>query len=243
MRILKVAKTELLPLFVLATLGLNILSVFWLAANTIAIYRESLKEIPTLVQLVDGRPVRVAAMGNRERSPETIVRFVKETLTLMFNWSGQLPPTNRQETQSIDKDLGKQIGSNANQVTTASWQAGFAFSEDFRTSFLSKVATLTPREVFSGNAQAVLIIRHISEPELLEKGRWKVQLIGELAFFNATDDSGRAIPFNKEVFVQAVAVPVSPLGESASVLEKTVYGIRQAGLEVYALRELSRKNL
>lgn len=243
MKVLKFAKTELLPLFVLATLGLNLLSVVWQAGNTLAIYRESRKEIPTLVQLVDGRAVKVAAMGNQERSPETIVRFVKETLTLMFNWSGKLPGANLEQTQSREPDLGKQIGSNANLVTTASWQAGFAFSEDFRTSFLEKVAQLTPREVFSGNAQAVLIIRHISEPELIEKGRWKVQLIGDLAFFNSQDDAGRAIPFNKEVFVQAIAVPVSPLGESASVLEKTIYGVRQAGLEIYAIRELERKNL
>ena len=243
LRLAKVEKTDLLHLFVLATAGVQVLTLIWLSANTLGLYKMSNKPTPSLVQMSDGRPLRAIPIGNLERTPATIQRFVGDTFTLMFNWSGTLPPTTPEEFQSPKPEPGKKLSKGANLVATASWQAGFGLSEDYRTQFLAKVALLTPREVFSGGTKVVLITRHLSEPQLIEAGKWKMQVVGDLVFFNAQDNSGNSVAFNKEVFIRSVDPPSTPLMQAASDLEKTIYGVRQAGLEIYAIRELERGNL
>lgn len=242
-RLLKIEKSDLLYFFVLLTAGAQLLTLIWLAANSLAIYRIGNKAVPTLVQMADGRATKVVALGSKERTPQTIRRFTSDALTLMFNWSGTLPPQTSEETKDPKIDPGVKLGQESNLLSTTSWQAGFALAEDFRSDFLVKVAELTPRDVFTGNTKAVLITRHLSEPEQIKAGTWKLQVVGDLVFFNAQDNAGNSIPFNKEVFVQAVEPPSTPLGELATSLEKTVYGIRQSGLEIYAIRELERNNL
>ena len=243
LRLAKVDKGDLLHLFVLATAGIQVLGLIWLSANTLAMYRMSNKPTPSLVQMSDGRPLRATPIGSTERTPATIQRFVGETFTLLFNWSGTLPPTTPEEIQNPKPDPGKKLAKASNPIATASWQASFGLSEDFRTPFLTKIAELTPREVFTGSTKVVLITRHLSEPQLIEAGKWKMQVVGDLVFFNAQDNSGNSIPFNKEVFIRSVEAPSTPLGELATDLEKTIYGVRQAGLEIYAIRELERGNL
>lgn len=247
MKMLKVNKTDVLPLFVLLALGLHLVSLGWQAANTLAINRQSRKPAPALVQLVDGRPVRVASIGDQERIPEVVRRFVSETLVLMFNWNGTLPPTTPEEERNPRPDEGIKVnadGAGSGQlVTTASWQASFALSENFRPEFLALLAQLTPRQVFARSMESVLIIRDISEPEQIEVGKWKVEVIADRVLFDRSNQQGNAIKFNREIYVQAVPQPLSPLGDKASDLEKTIYSIRQAGLEIYAMRELERGNL
>lgn len=248
MKILKFSKTDLLPIFVLATLGLSVLSLGWQAANTLAINRESRKPTPTLVQLADGQAVGVSSMAHHERTPETIKRFVHEALALTFNWSGTLPPETPQEERMPKPDPGVKItssrmGGTSNLVTTASWQASFAYSEDYRNELLRVLAQLTPRGVFSRDMEALLVVRHISEPEQVEAGKWRVELVADRILFDRSNRQGYPIAFNREIFIQAVPQPISPLGDNASFLEKTVYKIRQAGLDIYAMRELERGDL
>lgn len=242
-KILKVEKSNLLHFFVLATAGVQLLTLIWLAANTLAIYVIANKAVPTLLQMSDGRATKVVALGSKERTNQTIRRFTSDALTLMFNWSGTLPPQTLEETQAPKPDLGVKLGQETNLLSTTSWQAGFALAEDFRADFLTKVAQLTPKDVFTGRTKVVLISRHLSEPQQVKPGTWKLQIVGDLVFFNAQNNAGNSVPFNKEVFVQAVDPPSTPLAELATTLEKTVYNIRQAGLEIYAIRELERGNL
>lgn len=241
-RLSKIQKNDLLYVFLLGTSALSLFSVILQISNMVGLYQLNQKEVPSLVQLVDGRAVRVTAVGSLERTPQTVHRFVSETLTLMFNWSGTLPPTTPSEAQMPKPDAGKKLSDAKSAVTTASWQASFAFSQDFRTSFLVKIAELTPREVFTGNRRAILVIRYLGEPQEIEPGYWKLPVVGDQIFFSPEDNGGRSIPFNKEVFVRSVSTPISPLGESATNLEKTVYKIREAGLEIHNIRELERQN-
>lgn len=242
-RIFKVEKSNLLYFFVLATTGVQLITLIWLAANTLAVYRVGNKAVPTLVQMADGRATKVVALGSKERTPQTIRRFTSDTLTLMFNWSGTLPPETSEETQAPKRDPGVKIGQESSLLSTTSWQAGFALADDFRSQFLAKVAQLTPRDVFTGSTRVVLITRYLSEPQQIKPGIWKLQVVGDLVFFNAQHNAGDSVSFNKEVFVRAVDPPSTPLAELATTLEKTVYGIRQSGLEIYAIRELERGNL
>mgnify|MGYP001801173915 CR=1 FL=1 len=235
--------TNYMPLFVLGSVGLQLVILVILFLQAGALSRLSRQAPPTLVQMQDGQAVRVAAMDAQDRSPETIRRFVNDTLVLMFNWSGSLPATTAEEASQPKADPGLAIeGERGKQkVATASWQASFAFSEDFRQEFLQRVADLTPPDVFTGGTQVVIAINHVSDPAIAGDGRWKVDVVAHLYVFNETDALGKAIPFNREVFVEAVTAPAVPAGETA--LEKAIYSIRQAGLQVYAIRELQREKL
>ena len=240
--IFKITKTDLLPLFVLLTLGLQGFGLIWLFANTAAIFRLATKPIPSLVQLKDGRAIKVTAWGSRERTPLTIRRFVGENLALMLNMSGELPPEKPESDLTPQRDPGHEL-SNNKLVTTASWQASFAVSEDYRAELLKLVAQLTPKELFMGNTKVVLITRYLSDPEEIASGQWKLKVIGDLLYISATDKAGYSTPFNKEIFVRVVDPPVTPLEDSASTLEKTIYSVRQAGLEIYGMRQLEKNNL
>ena len=235
--------TNYLPLFVLGSVGMQlvILSVLFLQAS--ALSRLSRQAAPTLVQMQDGQAIRVAAMGSQERSPETIRRFVNDTLVLMFNWSGRLPTATADEASQPKSDPGLpvEVERGKRKVATASWQASFAFSEAFRQAFLQRVAELTPPGVFSGTTQVVMVVTHVSHPEEVGDGRWKVDMVAHLYVFNDANALGKAIPFNREVFVEAVTAPAVPDGDTP--LEQAIYHIRQAGLQIYAIRELEREDL
>lgn len=243
-------KTDLFALAVLGMLGLGILNLGLFGFNTIALLKIGRKSPPTLVQLSDGQAIGVTPMDSLDRTPETINHFVSQTLTLMFNWSGKLPQSNFDPAQLPKRDPGvdvqfggSQFQSSNHKVATASWEASFALSTDFRAPFLQQVAQLMPEDVLTSNTQVVLLIRNISKPEPIAAGTWKEKMVADLIYFDHEHNSGNAIPFNKEVFVRSVLTPLSPLGDAASPLEKAVYNIRQAGLEIYAIRDLKRENL
>ncbi len=248
-QLLKIPKTEVMPLFVLGTGVLQIGILFLLIFEGVWLSRLSRKPPPSLVQLVDGRAVRVAASGSLDRTPETIKHFVGQTMALMFNWSGTLPPASKPGQKNVPQsDPGvtiqtKEIGSKGEKVTTPSFEASFAISENFRPEFLQKLATLTPRSIFSGSTQVMLLVTHLSEPQQLGPGQWKVKMVANLLTFEQGDNTGKAIPFNKDVYVRSIDTPLLPLPEGVSSLHQTAYQIRQAGLEIYAIRDLQREDL
>lgn len=248
-RLLKISKTEVMPLFVLCTSVLQIFILFLLLVEGVWLSRLSRKSPPSLVQMLDGRVLRVAPMESSDRTPETIKHFVGQTMALMFNWSGTLPPTPESGQKNVPKpDPGvpiktESIGSGGEKVTTPSWEASFALSESFRPEFLQKLATLTPRSIFSGGTQVVLMVTHLSEPQKLAPGKWKVKTVANLLTFDQGDNTGKAIPFNKDVYVRSIDTPLLPLPNGVSSLHQTAYQIRQAGLEIYAIRDLQREEL
>lgn len=248
-RLLKIPKTEVMPLFVLGTGVLQVFILCLLLLGGAWLSRLSRKPPPSLVQLVDGRVVRVAPMESFDRTPETIKHFVGQTMALMFNWSGTLPPVSEPGQKNVPKsDPGvpiktESIGSGGDKVTTASWEASFALSESFRPEFLQKLATLTPRSIFSGGTQVMLMVTHLSEPQQLQPGKWKTKMVANLLTFDQGDNTGKAIPFNKDVYVRSIDTPLLPLPNGVSSLHQTAYQIRQAGLEIYAIRDLQREEL
>ena len=238
---------DFFALSVIGMLGLGALTFCISLFNTVALLAVSKKAPPTLVQLLDGKAVTVTAISSSQRTPETIKRFVNETFALMFNWSGKLPANNEKGTQAPQEDPGVKVSSEGaglnSKVTTSSWQASFALSSDFRSTFLQKIAQLTPNEVFSGDSQVVLVMRNVGAPQQVSVGKWKVSVVADLIYFDHSNNAGSALPLNKEVFVQAIDPPLTPLEDAASPLEKAIYEVRQAGLEIYAIRELNRENL
>ncbi|HEY9824620.1 MAG TPA: hypothetical protein V6D19_04170 [Stenomitos sp.] len=234
-----------IPILIMGTLGFQALNLLLLFALVCGVFAIALKPAPTLVQTVDGKPLRVTAKENRSREPETIKRFVKDIVALMFSMTGTLPPENFDQARLPKPDAGVTIGSKNLKIATASFQAGFALSEDFRRPFLESLADITPQELFAGTrqdptkppTQVVPVIKLISEPSQVQSGLWKVNVVANLILFNGKDQLGQdVIPFNKEITLRAVEAPQNLTGNTP--LERTIFGIRQAGLEILAIKDI-----
>lgn len=233
------SKNDALALFAVGTFGLlivNLFGLFLLYGNFSTLAR---KKPPSLVQLETGKAITVAPLGSTERSPKVVQKFAIDTMTLMMNWSGTLPATTVEEAANPKRDPGVNVG--RSKVSTSTWQASFALSEDFRKEFLNKLAILTPTGVFQGNVQVTLVPLNVQPPQQIASGKWKIKMVANLVVFDRTDNLGNVIPFNKEVFVQAVEAP-DPPAETTGITA-VIYAVRSSGLEIYAIRDLEKENL
>ena len=235
-------KGNLLVTLAVATFGLHLLTLLLLIIQGLTIRQLSLQKAPTFVQLVDGKPVNNT--DELQRKPEAIEKFVSKTMISMFNWSGKIPAQNINQATNPEKDLGISIKTprgGSKKVTTSSWISSFGFSEDFRKSFLSTVAELTPPEVFSANSDRAILaelnITRIYPPQQIEPGKWKVGIVANLV--QKRDDNKKIItPFNKDIFVQAVDSFDYPITQNLTDLQKAIYTTRSDKLEIYEIREL-----
>ncbi len=240
----KFSNGDTLALFAVGTFGLHILTFLILLVLYGSYSQLSKKAPPSLVQLSTGKSIKVAPIGSLERTPQVVLRFVADTMTLMMNWSGTLPPTTVEEATKPKGDPGidiNSLGKGRGKVASAAWQASHALSEDFRKEFLQKVADITPSGVFKGTTQVVLVPLSIQPPIKIAEGKWKVKMIANLTIFDQGNNLGEVIPFNKEIFVQAVEAPEYPA--QINGLAAVIYQVRSSGLEIYAIRDLARENL
>jgi hypothetical protein len=244
--------SNILPLFALATLGIQSLLLLLILVDSLRIGHLVQKPVPSLVQLVDGHAITTQPVDPNVRTPEVIHQFIKTSLGMMFNWSGkvQTAPSNPSPTDAstptntplpVLSDPGVPMGNG--RVTTQSWQASFALKEDFRDSFLQEVAKLTPADVFSGNAQSVLNIESVSDPKLVKPGEWQVDVVANLILFDGNHPEGTPIPFNKTIFVDAIEPAQDPLPDTSTPLQKAVYQLREDGLQISLIRDLDLQQL
>ena len=233
--------SDILPLFAVGTLGLQLLNLFLNSGSAIALWSLSHKPAPAMVQLLDGHSVAMESVDHNARSPELIRQFVKGSLGLMFKWSTTLPASQAAGTTSTLSDPGVAIA--GKRVTTSSWQASAVFSEDFRMPFLEEIAKLTPQEVFGGGTQGLLNITSISDPKPIAPGKWKIDIVAHLMIYDATHPAGRSIPFNKSIFIQAIEPAIDPLPESSTPIQKAIYQMRQDGLEIIEIQDLDIQQL
>ena len=89
----KLSTGDTLALFAVGTFGLHLITFFLLILLYGSYSQLNKKPPPSLVQLETGKGIKVTPLGNSERTPQVISRFVSDTMTLMMNWSGSLPPT------------------------------------------------------------------------------------------------------------------------------------------------------
>ncbi|HEY9690642.1 MAG TPA: hypothetical protein V6D15_00380 [Oculatellaceae cyanobacterium] len=234
---------DILGLFVLGSLGLHIVIFLILLLQYGAFSNLARKDPPSLVQLSDGETVAVTALGNKERTPQVVSYFVVKTMTAIMNWSGTITTTKAEkETTKPSVDPGINLNTKVGvkgRVTTSAWQAGFALSEDFRKEFLQKVAQLIPQGVFVGSTQVALVPLEVRPPQQIASGKWKVAMVANLMVFDKGSNLGEVIPFNKEIFVQAVEVPPFATNGVAALIHK----VRSSGLEIYGIRDLKQENM
>lgn len=234
---------SLLTTFAIATFGLQVLALIFLTLQGLKIRQLSLRKPAAFVQLIAGQPI--GTTDDLERNSEAIRQFVSKTMTSMFNWSGTLPPQNIEEVSKPKPDSGiliKTSQGNTKKVTTSSWIASFAISEDFRKGFLSEIGAMTPPEVFANNANqamsAQLAIKRVYPPQKIAPGKWRVGMVADLIQKKRDSDRKVITPFNKDLLVRAVDYFPYPVEDTTSVLQKAIYSIRSERLEIYEIRNL-----
>lgn len=232
------AGDNLLPMFVVISLAIGALNLLLLLSLSIATVRVAKRPEPRLVQLDGGRSVLVESIDHQERSPETIRLFTKETLTMMFTWNAVTQTRDAAGTVQTTTDQGVNVG--GARATTKSWQASFALSEDFRGPFLEAVGQMTPDEIFANKAQSVFNIESLSDPLNIGDGEWVIEVVANLIIFDQQTPRGRAIPFNKKIYIRAIEPPSDPLLRDASPIQAAVYQVRSAGLEITEIHELMK---
>ncbi|MDP5337514.1 MAG: hypothetical protein NWQ28_02935, partial [Nodularia sp. (in: cyanobacteria)] len=234
---------NVLTIFAIATFSLHLLVLFLFILQGLKIRQLSLRKPPNFVQMIDGQPV--AAVDDLARDPEAIRQFISKTMIAMFNWSGTLPPQTIEAAAKPQPDPGIQVrtlAGGSQKVTTSSWVASFAISEDFRKGFLSAIAQMTPPEVFSNNPSQVisaeLLIQRIYPPEQIAPGKWRVGMVADLIQKKQDDDRKIVTPFNKDFLVRAVDYFPYPLANNTTNIQKAIYSNRADKLEIYEIRNL-----
>jgi hypothetical protein len=234
---------SVLTAFAIATFSLQLLVLLIFLVQGLNIRQLSNRKPPNFVQTIDGK--QVVATDDLARNPEVIQQFVSKTMIAMFNWSGNLPPQRVEDMAKPQIDQGILIRTpqgGGQRVTTSSWVASFALSEDFRKGFLSAIADMTPPEVFATSpTQAIsaqLNIKRVYPPVAIAPGAWRVGIVADLVQTKGSDNRKTITPFNKDLLVRAIDYFPSPLSDNISDIQKAIFSSRTDKLEIYEMRNL-----
>jgi hypothetical protein len=215
-------KNNPLPLLAIGTFGLHIFTLLLLIFHGSMLQQLGRQLTPqSLVQLVDGRTITADPQENLNRQPETIRRFVGETMSLMLTWSQQQPPP--------------QVWEISSQLV----------ADDFKQKLKSELTKLNPDsqfENFNRGAENVLVIQKISQPTEISNGKWKVEMLANQLIFNSYDRLGKSISFNKQILVRAIDEPATSLPNAALPSHFAAYRLGEARLEIYNICEIKDNN-
>jgi hypothetical protein len=200
------------------------------------------KEPPAMVQLESGRSIAMESIDTYERAPAVQQSFVRDTLTLLYSASGKLPTTGGKPAAA---DPGVKVATSKGEmrISTVSSLAGWGLTskDNFRSEFLRNLAEVTPQEVFNGNAEVALSIRHISEPVAGKDGRSsKLIVLSEQIVRSSDNPIGVAVPKNMIVHLRAITPPV--VKTYSSDLERQIASVRQASLVIEKIEPYINEN-
>ncbi|MBW4651708.1 MAG: hypothetical protein KME20_01410 [Kaiparowitsia implicata GSE-PSE-MK54-09C] len=228
----------------LALAGIAVQGINLLIAGGLFLQLSNLasKPMPQLIQMADGSVSEVTLLGNQDRAPAVIQKFVADTLQGLMSWNNQIPVGEKDGEPQFVEDPGQPVtlpGGQKGKVTSVAWQSSFAFSEEMAAEMMIMVAEMTPPEVFRGTAQTALQIDSLTFPKRISdsEGLWTVGVVARIII---VDQSGnrRSIPFRKIATVKAVDTPRLPQeGRFASALERIVQSARRAQLEIVSLKD------
>ena len=222
------SKNTLALCFVLLTGMVSILTVA-VILNTLSLKSLSQKKV-TFVQLKDGTTARVVEADGLYRESKTIKTFVSNWVNLTWSWDGKIPGTNEPDPGIKTKKSGK--------VPTSAWMASLMMESEFGEASLVELAKLVPNSVFEGKTRSTAYVSYLSEPREIKKGVWEVDVIATRVVLSQGVGESRE-PFNRTITLKATEVPISPLGENANLVEKTVNSMRLAGLEITRIVEFN----
>ena len=197
------------------------------------------KPLPALVQLANGKTIKVATMNDKERTPQVIKDFASLTMVKMMTWNGALPPETTEDLSNPKADPGIDIpseGGTKTKVPTVAWRTSFSLSHDLQNPFLVELAKLATKIMTFGSSTRLEIL-DVGEPIQIKAGAWRVPIISNLIVLNRSNNLPTRIQFNKDVYVHAVPVP--PIIESAKTgvkqLSELVTEGKSSGMEIYVI--------
>jgi hypothetical protein len=185
----------------------------------------------TFAQLVNGETLYISEQERYWRYPTVIQKVVRDWTMLTFNWDDKLAGTNERD-QGILIEKNKRIPTNA-------WFASLLLEPEFAKASLPKIADLVPPTVFSGQIRSTTIISYLSEPREIRLGEWEVDMIATRILIDRTTGRDQRIAFNRTFTLEAVEIPHSPLGKTATVVEQKIYEMRSGGLEITQIAEFN----
>lgn len=175
--------SQLFPLFVLITLGINSIALLLLMFHGKLLNQLQSQSIPTLVQLEDGRAITVIGTDHQERTAKTIRRFIGESLTLTLTWSESIP---------LEKI----------------WNySQYFINPDFYPTFRQQTEKTILGKPFQGNQKGIntaLVVQSISQPEKITAGKWRVKILANLLVFKNSLSQAQVIPWNQTVVVKTL---------------------------------------
>lgn len=211
-------KNNVLLIFAIATFSINGLILLLVLFHQTMLQQLSQQLMPqSLVELANGQAITADAEDNLERQPQTIRRFVGETMTFLLTTSPKQP---------------------ANLVLETSSQL---LAPEFRPLFQTQMKQLNKINqlgISNRSKESVLAIARISEPIPLEPGEWKVEMQANQLIFSSSDLLGESIPFNKQIFVRAVPKQTVTLPENSLPWHLAIYRLGEAKLEIYRICDL-----
>ena len=215
-------KKNLLFLFAVGTFGLNFVILLLLFFHETMLQQLSQQLVPqSLVELADGRVISADPETNLERQPETIRRFIGETMTLMLTFSSKQP---QNEVLEISSAL---------------------LMDRFKSKFKTEIMKLNKiNQVTSNNrsTESVFVIERISQPINIGVGEWKVEIQANQLIFSGSDLLGKSIPFNRQILVRAIANNPLTLPDNPLPWHLATFRLGEARLEIYNMCDLQQKN-
>jgi hypothetical protein len=244
-----ITDTDKLGLLAVGSVGIGVVSILIGLGNFVAIQGLASKPISPLVQLENGKSIKVAALKDNERTPTVIKNFASLSLIKLMTWNGALPPKNAEDFSNPKPDPGVPIPSKngANiKVPTSAWQASFTLSSDLQNPFLQNLGKLYTdiQSKAGGRATTRLEILNIGDPIQIEAGVWRVPIIANLRILSMGNVL-QTIEFNKDVSVQAIPVP--PLLEAGKPEELTLSQLisegKAGGMHIFNISESRRAEI
>jgi hypothetical protein len=215
-------KKNILFLFALGTFGLNFVILLLLFFHETMLQQLSQQLAPqSLIELADGRVISADPETNLERQPETIRRFVGETMTLMLTFSSRQP---QNEILAISSAL---------------------LMDRFKPKFQTEMMKFNKKNQITSNnrsTESVLIIERISQPIKIGVGEWKVEIRANQLIFSGSDLLGKSIPFNRQILVRAIAKKSISLPDNPLPWHLATFRLGEARLEIYNMCELQQKD-
>lgn len=207
-------KSNILPLFTVLIFSVNLLALALLIFNASMLNGITSRLPQVLGQLADGRGITLAPQPYNQRHPESIRRFVGETLTLMFTWSKTQPPQ-----------------------TVLNFSLGL-FTQNLWNRLLSEISP----EGRGDNIESVFIIQSISQPQEMKTGVWQLTVNGRRIVFLNQDKNGESQSWQKNVIVAVVESSPIQLTKPVNSLHQAVHELSKMQLSIVNICEIGEKS-
>ena len=218
----------LLILGLIASNGLTLLMMFWLAAS---VSRIASRDAPTLVQQVGGQAFVAKPIDYDYRDPQVLQNVAREWALLNFSF-GDLPQINHKTEQ-----VSYEGTSLPEQTVTAS----YLFTDTTRDAYLKGFAeNVYTTEAQRGGLSSLYMPYRISAPRQIESGRWEVDVVGSRLISTPSNPSGEMVPTNVQLQLVAAEVPLLALEEDPSDAAKTTYRLLESGIRIDKITALKQ---